>query len=71
MLRTYISADHLHGSYYFGGHRPVKGLFNPRSYGKFVQIHNPNKFVVAAIRKDKKINLKRDIIDIKQYQNEA
>ena len=65
MLKSYIKPEYLKESYYFGGHRPVKELFNPRANGKYIQFHNPCKFMVCVIRKDREINLNKDIIEIK------
>lgn len=37
------------GSRWFGGHRPVQGLFALRQEGRYVQFHNPERHVVAFI----------------------
>lgn len=33
----------------FGGHRPVRGHFNRRAEGRFIQIHNPDLFIAAIV----------------------
>ena len=40
-------------SLYFAGHRPVKGLFNFRQDGTFLQIHNPHNQNIFLVRQDK------------------
>lgn len=52
--------------FYFGGHRPVKELYNLRANSKFVQIHNPKKQIIALIKPGREINLEEDIIDIQE-----
>lgn len=64
MLAMYIGCGEDESCYYFGGHRPVNGLYNRRAGGKYVQIHNPGKFVVARIGEDEPISIERDIIEI-------
>jgi len=34
---------------YFGGHRPVDGLFALRAEGRYIQINNPSRFVIGWI----------------------
>lgn len=50
-------------SYYFGGHRPVNNLYNARAEGKYIQIHNPGKFIIALIDQDN-IDLNNHIIEL-------
>ncbi|MCP4129984.1 MAG: hypothetical protein GY754_03100 [bacterium] len=64
MLYEYIESEYHNSCYYFGGHRPVKGLYNTRSHGRYIQIHNPNKLVIAKIDPEKPIQLDEDIIEI-------
>jgi hypothetical protein len=40
------------------------GLYNLRADGKYVQIHNPNKFIIALIKPDKDIDVEKDIVEI-------
>lgn len=64
--------DHYLGQgknfYYFGGHRPVKGLYNLRADNKYVQIHNPGKFIIAYLKTGEIIDPERDIFEIKLYK---
>jgi len=63
MLDYYIN-EKDQSLYYFGGHRPVTGLYNLRADGRYVQIHNPNKFIIALIKDNKAISLDKDIFEI-------
>ncbi len=53
-------------SYYFGGHRPVQNLYLTRAGGRYVQIHNPEREIVALVKPDEEIDLDMIIKDIKQ-----
>ncbi len=64
MLDRYIDGENNPRSFYFGGHRAVAGLYNLRADGRYVQIHNPNKFIIALIKPDKDIDLEEDIVEI-------
>lgn len=59
MLKQFLKDTN--GSYYFGGHRSIKNLYNLRAGGKFVQIHNPAKYAIAFLDNKKEINLDQDI----------
>lgn len=61
--------DLFNKQYYFAGHRPVKDKYNLRANNKFVQIHNPKRYIIALIRRDRDIDLERDIIDIEEMEN--
>jgi len=62
MLKYYLDDDE--NAYYFSGHRPVNNLYKLRAKGKLVQINNSIKNVIAIIKKNKNIDLDRDIIKI-------
>ena len=49
---------------YFGGHRPVTGMYNLRAEGKYVQIHNPDKFIVTLVKNGRAFDPERNIIEI-------
>ena len=66
MLEYYLKIENLEGCYYFGGHRPVEGLYNLRAGGKYVQFHNPNRFLIAMIKNDRPIDLEEDIFEIEK-----
>jgi len=66
-MLAYFLRENTDGAYYFGGHRPVQGLYSLRAGGKYVQIHNPGNFTVALIDGDINIldiNLERDVVTI-------
>ncbi len=46
----------------FGGHRPVAGCFNTRAGGKYLQIHNPDKYIAVYIRDMSDFSTMRDIL---------
>ena len=70
MLGHYIeNEEERNKSYYFGGHRPVKNLYNPRAQGRYIQIHNPDKFIIARIGEED-IDLDRDIIELENKIDE-
>jgi hypothetical protein len=63
MLAEYLGPD-LERSHYFGGHRPVVSLYDKRADGKFIQINNPDKFIIAIIDPLKDINVDENIMEI-------
>ena len=64
MLESYLTCAPKESCYYFGGHRPVHGLYHARAEGRYIQIHNPDKFAVARINPVGEIDPERDIIEI-------
>lgn len=48
MLTAYLGMDE-EGALYFGGHRPIRGLYGLRAAGRYVQIHNPDEYIVAVL----------------------
>ncbi|MCK4798422.1 MAG: metallophosphoesterase [Spirochaetes bacterium] len=70
MLEHYIENNIEGKNYHFGGHRPVKKLYNKRANGKYIQIHNPAKFIIAIIMHNKDIDLDNDIIELKDNTRE-
>lgn len=70
MLKKHFNVRNTDNLYYFGGHRPVVNLYNKRAKGKYIQIHNPSKFIIAYIKNDKEINIDQDIIEIKNNTNQ-
>lgn len=64
MLHTYLSADVADSALYFGGHRPVSGRFGLRAEGRYVQIHNPDRYIVALLPADRPPDPEQDIIDL-------
>lgn len=64
MLEYYLDTDEHDDARYFGGHRPVRGMYHLRADGKYVQIHNPERFIIAHIQPEGEIDLERDILAI-------
>jgi hypothetical protein len=64
MLARYLDAQNADKGYHFGGHRPIGGLYHTRSAGRYVQIHNPDRWVVAEIRAEGDIVLGEDIVEL-------
>jgi len=64
MLSHYLGPGRTEKAYYFGGHRSVEGKYNLRAEGRYVQIHNPERFTIAVIRKDGDIDLDSDIVEL-------
>lgn len=64
MLTYYLDSDEHDDARYFGGHRPVRGMYHLRADGKYVQIHNPERFIIALIQPEGEIDLERDILAI-------
>ena len=60
MLEHYLGCPQT--CYYFGGHRPVSGLY--RLTGRYVQLHDPERWVIARVPAAGEIELDRDILDI-------
>jgi hypothetical protein len=69
MLARYLGPPHSEKGYHFGGHRPVQGLYRTRSAGRYVQIHNPDRWIVADIKADGDIALEEDIVEIPNTLN--
>ncbi len=67
-MLEYFFRENAERAYYFGGHRPVQGLYNLRAEGRYVQIHNPGNFTVAMIYGD--IDIERDIVTIPDLTGE-
>ncbi len=63
MLTMYLDGE-LEGSLYFGGHRPVSGLYGLRANGYYVQIHNPDHYAVAILESGRTPLPQRDVIQI-------
>jgi hypothetical protein len=59
-LEEYFPGD-LHARM-FGGHRPVADCFNARAGGKYLQIHNPGRYIAAYIRDMSDFSTERDIL---------
>jgi hypothetical protein len=61
MLLHYLGEEEGSAGLYFGGHRPVSGGFNLRAEGRYVQIHDPDRYVIVHLPGSGDIDLYRDI----------
>lgn len=61
---SYFIPENDEHTYYFGGHRPIKDLYNKINNDRYVQIHNPRRKIICLADRDKQIDLDRDIIEI-------
>ncbi|HUI73175.1 MAG TPA: hypothetical protein VL354_21825 [Spirochaetia bacterium] len=64
MLRYYLGEAAASKGFYLGGHRPALGSYKLRAGGKYVQIHDPEQFVIANLPCERPIELERDIVYI-------
>ncbi|UCG00208.1 MAG: metallophosphoesterase [Spirochaetaceae bacterium] len=64
MLEHYLGPEAAMAAYHFGGHRPVHGSYNLRSDERYVQIHDPDRYVVAVLPAGGQIDLDRDIREL-------
>jgi hypothetical protein len=62
MLEHYLGSGEE--GYYFGGHRPVREGYRLRADGRYVQIHDPERWVLGLLPADGRIQPDRDILDI-------
>ena len=71
MLDAFLGAD-SEGALYFGGHRPVRGTHHLRAGGRYVQIHNPDRYIVAVLEPGRDPDPDRDVrlIEGKEPENE-
>jgi hypothetical protein len=65
MLDAYLGEE-APGACYFGGHRAVEGGYRLRAAGRFVQIHDPSRSVIAWCPPSGEIDLDRDVRDIER-----
>ncbi|MBO7639687.1 MAG: metallophosphoesterase [Treponema sp.] len=49
---------------WFGGHRPVMGMYKLRQGGKYVQFHNPMLMNVVHVHADGSFDLEKDIVGL-------
>ena len=63
MLDYYIPENDAN-TYYFGGHRPIKGIYNLINGDRYVQIHNPRKQIICIIDQNEPIDLNEDIFEL-------
>jgi hypothetical protein len=66
MLAGYLGEQAAAGGYYFGGHRAVLGGYALRGGGRFVQIHDPGRFVIAHLPAGLPIDLDTAVREIEE-----
>ena len=71
MLDCYLGEEEGPRGYYFTGHRPVSGRYRLRADGRLVQIHDPERFVIAYLPVDGEIDLERDVLKIDDEADEV
>ncbi len=64
MLRYYLGEEAARTAFYLGGHRPAVGSYKLRAGGKYVQIHDPERFVIAHLSPGGPFELDRDVVRI-------
>ncbi len=64
ILSVFVGRDFLKSAFYFGGHRPIRGLYSLRQNGRFVQLHNPESQNVALVPADRNFNPDEDIVSV-------
>jgi hypothetical protein len=68
MLDDYLREAPCGSRYYFGGHRPVQNSYRLRAEGRYVQIHDPERFVIACLPAEGDLDLDRDILEIETVE---
>ena len=71
MLATLLGSERAAGAYYFGGHRPVDGLFHARAGGRYIQFHNPGRQVVVRLAPGQPIDPKRVVVEVDAAPSEV
>lgn len=69
-LTALLGSERAAKATWFGGHRPVSGLFHARAAGRYIQFHNPARQVVARLVPGQPIDPRRDIVEVDAGQAE-
>jgi len=64
MLERFLGS--AEGTVYFGGHRPVAGRYALRADGRYVQMHNPQKRIIALSVPGKPFDPETDIREMEE-----
>jgi hypothetical protein len=64
MLTTLLGAGVAPQARYFGGHRPVAGLYHPRAGGRYIQFHNPARRIVVRLEPSRPFQAERDVVEV-------
>ena len=68
MIRAYCSEPEH--AVYFGGHRPVRGLYNLRAENRYIQLHNPDAMIISLVDPEKIFDPERDILKLEEHHGE-
>jgi hypothetical protein len=71
MLAHYLGEADGSRGYYFTGHRPVSGTYRLRAGGRLVQIHDPERFMIAHLPASSEIEPGRDVREIADLADEV
>lgn len=71
MLDSYLGEEEGSRGFYFTGHRPVSGRFRLRADGRLVQIHDPERFMIAHLPGTAEIDPKRNVRTIEYHADEG
>lgn len=64
MLEHYLPHVDVEEAIHIGGHRPVAGTYALRAEGRYVQIHNPSRFIVALPPANRPFDPERDVLEL-------
>ena len=71
MLAHYLGESESSHGWYFTGHRPVSGRYRLRAEGRLVQIHDPEKFIIAHLPVSSQIEPDRNVLEIDYHADEV
>ncbi len=71
MLEHYLGEQAAGEAFFFGGHRPVRERYRLRAEGRYVQIHDPERWIVALLPAGGPIDLERDIVELNGAESSA
>jgi hypothetical protein len=66
MLAAHVGEEAAESGFYFGGHRAALGGYGLRAGGRFVQIHDPERFVIAHLPAAGPIDLDTAVREIEE-----
>jgi hypothetical protein len=71
MLDCYLGEEEGSRGFYFTGHRPVSGRYRLRAAGRLVQIHDPERFMIAHLPVTAEIDPKQNVHTIEYEADEG
>jgi hypothetical protein len=71
MLAHYLGEEEARRGWYFTGHRPVSGRYRLRAEGRLVQIHDPERFMIAHLPVSTEIEPDRSVLEIDYHADEV